>query len=101
MYIRFRLTDWDVMRHRVPNQIHPLRYNAQYLLGCFFCIYPAQSSRITALGSPGCKSAIFLTDYPFLWSLRTCLMIFIFLGCVAMVLKDWLILQDNMNSSKL
>ena len=36
MYIRFRLTDWDVMRHRVPNQIHPLRYNAQYLLGCFF-----------------------------------------------------------------
>ena len=36
MCIRFRLMAWDVMRHHVPDQIHPLRYNVQYLLGCFF-----------------------------------------------------------------
>ena len=40
-------------------------------------------------------SAIFLTDSPFLWPVRTCLMIFIFLGCVAIVLKGLIILQDN------
>lgn len=38
MCIRFRLMAWDVMRHHVPDQIHPLRYNVQYLLGCF-CQY--------------------------------------------------------------